>query len=72
MATPLPESTTETRTLSLEEGRAFFDEKCRAYLNMSGEEFIRRWDAGEYEDIEDIPENWDILHVALNISFGRR
>lgn len=72
MATPLSEPKTDARILSPEEGRAFFDETCRAYLNMSGEEFLRRWDSGEYEDVEDIPENNDILYISMLMSFGRQ
>jgi len=71
MAALLSNSTPATRTLTPDEGRAFFDEQCRAYLGISGEELIRRWDAGKYEDIEDIRENWDILHVGL-LPFGQQ
>lgn len=72
MAAPLPELTAETRTLSPEEGRAFFDEQCRAVLGMSGEEFIRRWDSGEYADLDDVPENWGIFEMSLLLAFGRQ
>ncbi len=71
MASSASHSTLSPSILSPEEGRRFFDDQCRALLNISGEEFIRRWDAGEYEDMEDIPENWDILHVSLLLPFGR-
>ena len=72
MAAPLPESPTETRTLSPEEKRAFFDEQCRAVLGISGKEFIRRWDSGEYADLDDVPENWDIFEKSLLLAFGRQ
>ena len=38
---------TGVRKLTREEGIAFFDEMARRYTGMSGEEFLRRWDAGE-------------------------
>lgn len=31
-----------------EEGMRMFDEEARRRLGISGEEFLRRWDAGEY------------------------
>ena len=30
------------------EGRALFDKAARRELGISGDEFLRRWDAGEY------------------------
>lgn len=42
--------------LSYEEGRRMFDERCRARLGISGDEFLRKWDAGEYgPDPDDHP-----------------
>jgi hypothetical protein len=34
--------------LDREEGRDLFDKAARRKMGMSGEEFLRRWDAGEY------------------------
>ena len=34
--------------LNFEESQAFFDDKARELLVISGEEFLRRWNAGEY------------------------
>ena len=73
-------ATTETETtqnqssvLSPEESRELFDIKARAILGISGPEFLRRWDAGEYHGIsEDTPENRRILWMAALIPFGRR
>lgn len=36
-----------------EEARQFFDRAVRRYLHMSGDEFIRRYDAGEYDEDPD-------------------
>jgi len=35
--------------LSREEGVVLFDKACRNKLGISGEEFLRRYDAGEYD-----------------------
>ncbi len=45
------------RELSREEGRALFDRQVRRYLDMSGEEFLRKWDAGEFGDPDDRTKN---------------
>ena len=48
--------------LSAEEGRRIFDETARHYLGMSGEEFVRRWFGGEYEDTYvDTPELMPVI-----------
>ena len=36
--------------LTPEEAREAFDRIARRELGMSGEEFLRRWDAGEFRD----------------------
>src|SRR5690606_41933830 len=42
--------------LTEEEGRKFFDEVTRAELGMSGEEFLRRCDAGDFRSEEHTSE----------------
>ena len=64
-----PTADVRARELSPEEGRAIFDEAARHYLDLSGEEFLRRWDAGEYRDREDQP---GIIDVAMLVPLGRR
>lgn len=54
-----------------EEALAFFEREIQRLMGMSGSEFIRRYDAGEYEDLEDIPENWNVLRASFLIPFGR-
>jgi hypothetical protein len=39
--------------LTPEEGREIFEYQAQKLMGMSGEEFIRRWEAGEYWDIAD-------------------
>jgi hypothetical protein len=36
------------RVASLSAGRDLFDHQARQALGISGEEFLRRWDAGEF------------------------
>ena len=38
-----------------EEAMPMFDELTRLYMGMSAEEFLCRWDAGEYADDPDQP-----------------
>ncbi len=42
--------------LTPEEARAVFDRKARRLLGISGEEFVRRWEAGEYCGDEETDE----------------
>jgi hypothetical protein len=50
-----------------EEGRAMLDRAAREVLNISGEEFLTRYDAGEYEDSDDPA----VTRVAMLIPFAR-
>jgi hypothetical protein len=54
------------RVVSAEEGRAIIDERARRFLNMSGDEFRRRYEAGELD-----PDNDNVLRVALLLPLGR-
>ena len=55
-----------------EEALAFFEREIQRLMGMSGEEFIRRYDAGEYNDLEDIPETRNVLRASFLIPFGRQ
>jgi hypothetical protein len=57
--------------LSGEAARAYFDQEIRRLLGMSGDEFLRRYDAGEYEHMEDSVENRNFLEASFLIHFGR-
>jgi hypothetical protein len=50
---------------SPEEGRAIFDEAVRRAMGYSGEEFIRRWEAGEFANIPDDAEHRHIIELGL-------
>ena len=51
--------------ISREEGIRRLDERAREYLGMSGEEFVRRYRAGEIED----PDRTDVIVLAMMIEW---
>lgn len=59
------------RMLTIEESRVFFDEQARERLAISGNEFIRRYDAGRYDDVLDDGEHSDLLFLAMLSGLGR-
>jgi hypothetical protein len=52
---------------SLEE----FDRRARRLMNISGEEFVRRWEAGEFRDRLDHPEHPEILELVMLLPLVR-
>lgn len=62
----------QVRQLTAEEGRELLDQHSRRYLGISGEEFIRRWDAGEYGDPDDRTKNHHgVMELAMLLPFVR-
>jgi hypothetical protein len=59
------------RFLEDEESRAFFDAQAHRLMGISGEDFIRRYDAGEYEDTPDDPQHHGITELVMLLPFGR-
>ena len=51
--------------LNFEESQAFFDKQAKERLGISGEEFLRRWHAGEYDEIADEPGNADLIYLSM-------
>ena len=47
------------------------DIAARRFLNISGEEFRRRWEAGEYRNIADSSFGCKVAHVSLLLSRAR-
>ena len=45
--------------------------EAQRMLGISGEEFLRRWDAGDYRDLPDTPEHWNVLRLSFLIAFAR-
>jgi hypothetical protein len=39
----------DVQVLSPEEGIEYFDQRARQLVGLSGEEFLRQWDAGTYK-----------------------
>jgi len=58
----------EVHELSVEEGAALFDKTARKLLGISAQEFLARWDRGDYEDER---ENMAVTKVAMLIPFAR-
>ncbi len=58
------EITSPVLCLSPEAEQEYFDEQARKALGISGDEFRRRWQAGQYRDIADDPEHGEILRLA--------
>jgi hypothetical protein len=48
-------------TMTREEGFRLLDRQARKFLGMSGEEFVRRFRAGEIED----PHRLEVARVAI-------
>lgn len=56
------------RSLTPQQARELLDRRARHYLQMSGDEFLRAWDAGEFDDAPDRPE---VMRVAMLLPLGR-
>ena len=63
---------TSPQVLSASEGRARFDRQARRELGISGEEFLRRWDAGLYRPIPDTPEGRKVGRLVMLMPFAGR
>ena len=58
----------DVRELNRDQGRDLLDALARRYLDMSAEEFIAAWDAGEFNGRSESPE---LTRVAMLLPFGR-
>lgn len=54
-----------------EEAWDLFDQNARREVGISGEEFLRRWDNGEYQSIQDDREGRKVMRVAMLLPFAR-
>jgi hypothetical protein len=52
---------------SRSEGRAMLDRAAREELGLTGDQFLGKWDAGDYEDADDPA----VTRVAMLIPFAR-
>jgi hypothetical protein len=71
MATAPEQSTGEIRFLDDDESHQYFDREARRLMNMSGAEFIRRYDAGEFEAELDGPQHRALAKLVMLLPFGR-
>lgn len=55
-----------------EQARALFDRRARQLLQISGEEFLKRWDAGVYRPVRDTAEGRKIGQLVMMMPFARR
>ncbi|MGH2354097.1 MAG: hypothetical protein ACRDJN_21025 [Chloroflexota bacterium] len=55
------------REIGPEEVLVLLDRRARRYLGMSGEEFLRRWRAGEYASDPDQP---GVIDLAMLVPFA--
>ena len=58
--------------LTVDEAYALFDRGARTLLQISGEEFLRRWDAGEYQPVPDTAEGRKVGELVMMLPFARR
>ena len=59
------------KELTPEEAREYFESETQRLLGISGEEFLRRLDAGEYDAVIDVPGHWRIGHLEMLSSVVR-
>lgn len=67
-----PTTQDQPTVLDPELGIAMFDQEARRIVGIPGDEFLARWDAGEFRDWEDTPEGRELEYLILLIPFGRR
>jgi hypothetical protein len=60
------ETTRQWRDLTPEEAREAFDRAAQYYLGISGDEFKRRWEPGEYAGID----RSDIIALSWKIPWA--
>jgi hypothetical protein len=66
-----PNRADTVRFLEDEESRAFFDAQAHRLMGMSGAEFLRRYDAGEFAEHLDHPDHRGLTQLVMLIPFGR-
>lgn len=73
MALAVKTTTTNTPSvLPQAQAAALFEHETQALAGISAREFLAKWDAGEYRDLDDTPEGRKIAYLVLLIPFGRQ
>ena len=62
---------TDAQWLSPAEAYEVFDEQARTLAGMSGEEFLLRWRAGDFDAIADEPDHRHLMYVAMFLPGGQ-
>jgi hypothetical protein len=57
--------------LSPGESRAYFDRLVHEWLGLDSDDFLRRWDSGEFDAIADDPDHPEIMRLAQLIPLAR-
>jgi len=68
---PHSEEPPEIYEPTYEEGMAMLDAEAHRTLGISGEEFLRRFDAGEYQGIEEDEVGRAVVNLIFTIPFAR-
>lgn len=55
----------EIRFLDDDEARQQFDRQARRLMGISGEEFLRRYEAGEFEAIQDERQQRAVMKLVM-------
>lgn len=63
---------TDYEILTPDEAFEVFDYQARLLMNMSGEEFLRRWEAHEFDSLVDTPGHQHITRLTGFIPFARQ
>jgi hypothetical protein len=71
MAVSRKQETSGIRFLDDEESHEYFDRQARRLLGISGEEFLRRYDAGEFAALKNDREQRAVMKLAMLAPFGR-
>lgn len=67
-----PQANGHDRELSRQESWELFDREAKRYLDISGDEFLRAWDAGEYGEPDDRSKNPPgVMRLAMLLPFVR-
>lgn len=57
----------ELHMMTKDEARQMFERQAQRWLGMNGEEFLRRWESGQYDETDDSR----VLQVALLVPLVR-
>lgn len=71
MSTSETASQSGVRFVEPEEAYATFDDEARKLMGMSAEEFLRRWDAGEFHEQFDMPGHEKLTWLVMLMTLVR-